>query len=89
MSEKRPSVPGESGRVQAARVSVYKPGVRGWWDYLRPALVSLHPRYETDWRSIRHRLRPSSRLVQADLERADWKRWCESAPASTPSPKGS
>lgn len=51
---------------------LYRPGVRGWWAFLRLADLLADgdgPR----WRTIARRARPSARLRQSEQERAYWR----------------
>lgn len=58
----------------------YRPGIRGWWQFLRLQEVraELSTRYDLDRaaavRTLLRRLRPSARLRQSEIEREHWKR---------------
>lgn len=50
----------------------YRPGVRGWWRFLRLADL-LRDGDGVQWRTIMRRARPSSRLRQSETELRWWR----------------
>ena len=52
--------------------SGYRPGVRGWWEFLRLGEL-LRDSDGIAWRVMLRRARPSARLRQSEQERAHWR----------------
>lgn len=62
----------------------YRPGIRGWWQFLNLPELAAEVRADGFQRGsrtilivagmLRRRLRPSARLRQSEIEREHWKR---------------